>query len=67
VLVAASSAIHNQWLAPLTIQRQITEKKTPNSPMKKQHARVKKMLFRLETGFFSSSIRFASEEAVFCW
>jgi len=34
---------------------------------KKQHARVKKMPFRLETGFFSSSIRSASGEADLCW
>jgi hypothetical protein len=30
---------------------------------KKQHARAKKARFRLETGFFSSSIRTASEKA----
>jgi hypothetical protein len=35
--------------------------------LKKQHARVKKACFRLETRFFSSSIRFASGEAVFHW
>jgi hypothetical protein len=34
---------------------------------KKQHARVKKMLFHLETGFFSSSIRSAGGEAVLRW
>ena len=31
---------------------------------KKQHARVKNISFRLETGFFSSSIRIAAGEAV---
>jgi hypothetical protein len=30
---------------------------------KKQHAQAKKACFRLETGFFSSSIRTASEKA----
>jgi len=34
---------------------------------KKQHARVKKMCFRLETRFFSSSIRNARGEAVLRW
>jgi hypothetical protein len=38
-----------------------------SAPQKKQHARVKKMCFRLETGFFSSSIRSAGGEAVLHW
>jgi hypothetical protein len=35
--------------------------------MEKQQLRVKKVIFLFEMGFFSSSIRIASEEAVFRW
>jgi hypothetical protein len=35
-------------------------KTNPNHVKKKRHARVKKGIFRLETRFFSSSIRFAN-------
>jgi hypothetical protein len=35
--------------------------------MKKQRFRVKKLIFRLEMRFFSSSIRIAGEEAVPSW
>jgi hypothetical protein len=35
--------------------------------MKKQHLPMKKAVFRLDTRFFSISIRSASESAVFYW
>jgi hypothetical protein len=43
------------------------EEKGTVFPLKKQHFRVKKVILPLETGFFSSSIRSASGEAVFRW
>jgi hypothetical protein len=42
-------------------------KTTRKRPQKKQHARVKKLCFRLETRFFSSSIRSARGNAGFRW
>src|SRR5512133_4056474 len=41
------------------------EGKRRSPPVKKRHARAKKAIFRLETGFFSRSIRSASEECRF--
>ncbi len=43
------------------------EEKDAVFPLKKQHFRMKKVIFPYETRFFSSSIRSASGEAVFRW